>query len=751
MQTTSKKHEEQLWEGLSKNLTLDLFEEEEIEAVIRDIQSFDPRFRQKSLALCFSLSQSASGLLPNVLRKVTTVSKILSPRETDRWLTQALDLFESKGMDAFFQFLSKTDKDDLDKFRSLDGLHLHSVISLLETYLCGISGMSLKIAPGEAPYTDTETIFLPHTLSLYKEPEKNFLLYKLLAVHHWAQIAQGSLTPDPDTLKDFLREDVPSHSDIDTLFSSFYDSEFALDLYTVLDAYRIDAFLQRELSGLMHSACQIREDLFRNRPMLDDLSLRNAYIEGLYQYYLTGQVKGTISEALSKALPIANKLKTAETFSETMNALSTVRDLAIHLTGEYKKPQFVYPGFINPQKISDFLKAKKKSSKEKIESAITRLIHMPDIEIEPLLRKEGISQTGIEKFPNQDAEYFMLKGKLFELDHESKDIIQETGIFADGILLDGNSVGQNCGVIAIKNLLESDIPEDVQGGIKYDEWDFRRNDYKKAWCSLFEQDIPPGDEPFVDLTLKRYGGYVKVLRRRFELLKKEMQLLRRQKEGDDIDIDATIEAYADMKAGLAPSQNLFIKLDRQARNIAALFLLDMSGSTKGWVNQSEKEALVLMCEALESLGDLYAIYGFSGVTRNRSEFYKIKAFDEKYSEAVKKRISGIVPKEYTRMGPPIRHAVKIISKIDAKTKLLITLSDGHPEDRDGYRGDYGIEDTRRALIEAKDQGIKPFCITIDKEASSYLPHMFGEVSYIVLDEVRKLPNRITEVYRKLTT
>jgi nitric oxide reductase NorD protein len=103
------------------------------------------------------------------------------------------------------------------------------------------------------------------------------------------------------------------------------------------------------------------------------------------------------------------------------------------------------------------------------------------------------------------------------------------------------------------------------------------------------------------------------------------------------------------------------------------------------------------------------------------------------------------------MGPPIRHASHILNEIDARTKLLITLSDGHPEDRDGYRGDYGIEDTRRALIEAKERGIQPFCITIDKEASSYLPHMFGEVSYVVLDDVRRLPNKITEIYRKLTT
>ena len=176
----------------------------------------------------------------------------------------------------------------------------------------------------------------------------------------------------------------------------------------------------------------------------------------------------------------------------------------------------------------------------------------------------------------------------------------------------------------------------------------------------------------------------------------------------------------------------------------------MSGSTKGWVNEAEKESLVLMCEALEALGDRYAIYGFSGVTRTKCDFYTIKEFKEPYLDAVKKRIAGISPQDYTRMGPPLRHSVQILNSIEARTKLLITLSDGKPEDWDAYKGDYGIEDTRKALLEAKEQGINSFCITIDKEARSYLPHMYGDAKYIVIDDVRKLPNRITEIYRRLT-
>ena len=181
-------------------------------------------------------------------------------------------------------------------------------------------------------------------------------------------------------------------------------------------------------------------------------------------------------------------------------------------------------------------------------------------------------------------------------------------------------------------------------------------------------------------------------------------------------------------------------------------MVDMSGSTKGWINDAEREALVLLCEALETLGDRYAIYGFSWTTRKRCEIYRVKRFNEPYTNLVQQRISGITPQDYTRMGVAIRHLSQLLNEIDARVKLLITLSDGRPDDYgDHYRGTYGIEDTRQALIEAKRDGIHPFCITLDTEAKDYLPHMYGAVNYIVIDEVRKLPLKVSDIYRKLTS
>ena len=633
-----------------------------------------------------------------------------------------------------------------------EGLHLQTVNSLLETYLHGLSGRELKITAGDESYTDTDTIFLPPVLNRFNEPENNFLLYKLMTVFHWARIVKGSLLLDESTLRFFLNNACSKDSDIAELFLFFPEQALAKDLYTLLDSFRIKTFLHKELAGLMREADMIKEKLFPERPDPRTLSEKTSFVESLYQYFLGGQIKADMPSPLKAVIPLIQDISEAHGPLQPLRLLSELYAKTARLEGSYAGTPFDYLGTINPESVSLRLQMRRAKRKKRIENIISKISTLPDIEVEPFLQKMvGLPPPPVHGMRKKDAAYLLLRGKLFEMNEEYKDIIHEAGIFSDGILLDGHSAQEGRIIISLKNFDNEEDIEQHNGGIKYDEWDFRRGDYKKAWCSLFEQDISPGDEPFVDLTLRRYGGYVTTLRRKFELLKKELKILRRQQEGDGLDIDAVVEAFADSRAGLSPSQNLFTRLDREERNIAALFLLDMSGSTKGWVNRAEKEALILMCEALEALGDRYAIFGFSGMTKNKCEYFRIKGFDERYGTTVKRRISGILPKDYTRMGPPIRHSARILKEVDAKVKLLITLSDGHPEDRDGYHGDYGIEDTRKALIEAKENGIKPFCITIDQEARSYLPHMFGEVGYIVLDDVRRLPNKITEIYRKLTT
>ena len=140
------------------------------------------------------------------------------------------------------------------------------------------------------------------------------------------------------------------------------------------------------------------------------------------------------------------------------------------------------------------------------------------------------------------------------------------------------------------------------------------------------------------------------------------------------------------------------------------------------------------------------------MTRKRCEIFRVKRFDEHYSALVRERIAGIRPQDYTRMGAAIRHLSSLLNQVEARTKLLVTLSDGKPDDyQDGYRGPYGIEDTRQALIEARRRGVHSFCITIDREARDYLPHMYGASHYVIIDDVAMLPRKVPDIYRRLTT
>ena len=286
----------------------------------------------------------------------------------------------------------------------------------------------------------------------------------------------------------------------------------------------------------------------------------------------------------------------------------------------------------------------------------------------------------------------------------------------------------------------------------YDEWDYARRAHRKRWCTLREREISPDyASNFVVETLQKYRGQVKTLRRSFEALRGEHRILKRQPDGENLDIDALVDAMADARSGIELSSRVYRKTYRVERDIAVIFMVDMSGSMKGWLNLVQREALILLAEALQTLNDRYAIYGFSGNTRKRCELYRIKTFDEQYDLEVRARIAAIEPQHFTRMGVTIRHLSRLLERINARTRLLITLSDGRPYDYDHYDDDYAIEDTRMALYEARRLGIHPFCITIDEEARDYLPHMYGDSSYVLINDIAKLPYRISEVYRSLTS
>ena len=187
------------------------------------------------------------------------------------------------------------------------------------------------------------------------------------------------------------------------------------------------------------------------------------------------------------------------------------------------------------------------------------------------------------------------------------------------------------------------------------------------------------------------------------------------------------------------------------------FLLDMSYSTGDVLPSGkriidiEREGMVLMAEALESIGDSWAVFGFSSHYRDKVDFHVVHDFDEPFGAASKSRFAGIVPMAQTRLGAAIRHANRLLARRPSRIRLLILLSDGRPYDIDYGDADHGVEDTRRALLEGRRKGVNSFCITVDKKSRDYLPHMYGESNYTVIDNVDTLPARLPLIYKRLTT
>ncbi len=330
-----------------------------------------------------------------------------------------------------------------------------------------------------------------------------------------------------------------------------------------------------------------------------------------------------------------------------------------------------------------------------------------------------------------------------------------------------------------------------------DEWDFHAQAYLKGWCRLHEQRLKGDDHDFIGTVRHRHGELMQRIKRQFRAIRPEArQRVRRVSDGEELELDGIIDTVIDRRAGHATDERLYMRRDRALRDVAAAFLLDMSASTDIpvpdkdapppppvqappadeedspylWtvnVGQDDpdaapvrrvidvgRESMALMCEALQTLGDRYAIYGFSGYGREHVEFYVAKEFDDRLSARTWAAIGAMEPRKSTRMGPAIRHALAKLERQPTRMKVLVIVSDGFPQDCD-YGPDrnddeYGVQDTARALLEAARAGVETFLVTIDPSGHDYLRRMCADERYMVIDEVADLPEALTKVYRALT-
>jgi nitric oxide reductase NorD protein len=292
-------------------------------------------------------------------------------------------------------------------------------------------------------------------------------------------------------------------------------------------------------------------------------------------------------------------------------------------------------------------------------------------------------------------------------------------------------------------------------GIAYPEWDYRIAAYHPARAVVRERPAPAGEPGWVRSTLRDHARDVERVRRRFERLRPRRHRVGRELDGDDVDIAAWTAAWADLRAGRGGEGRWYEAVRQIRRDIAISLLVDVSGSTDAWlagrqrIIDVEKEAVLLLCEALDALGDRYAVTAFSGQGPDAVSLDAVKGFHEPYGDAVRLRIAGLEHDRSTRMGAALRHTTALLSRESARHRLLILLTDGKPNDVDLYEGRYGIEDTRQAVAEARLQGLYPFCLTVDREAPAYLPRLFGAGSYAVLRKVVTLPQVLVDVVRRL--
>jgi nitric oxide reductase NorD protein len=276
------------------------------------------------------------------------------------------------------------------------------------------------------------------------------------------------------------------------------------------------------------------------------------------------------------------------------------------------------------------------------------------------------------------------------------------------------------------------------------------------WCRVVERFAETGPDDAVSTALTTHRSAIRSLRRMFESVRPPaFRRVAGQTDGDEVDLDAVVRRAAEQRAGLEGSDRLYVRREKHERDVAVAFLVDASGSTSRQVESGrrvievEKESLVLLCEALEAVGDQYGLYAYSGQGRGHVDFLTVKEFDERLGTATAHRLGGLVPQRQNRDGAAIRHASAKLLRREVRTRLLILLSDGRPLDGE-YKDEYSLEDTKMALREARRQGIHPFCITIDREADGYLRRMYGDVQYAVIDRVDALPFRLPRLYQRLT-
>ena len=709
------------------------------------------------------IAHSVSDLLAfTLIENAQKALRHLSLKQLGDWVREALEIYESSGLQAAKEFLGDPASTALPFGSATSAVTLEEFAPRIRLLASGITGLPLDIRTSDRPYTDTSALFLPRSLAVMDDREGNLLLYRAMAVVGCAQIRYATFLLPLDRARQ-VSGYAGMEFGIQWLLGLGHGQEDAvLSLLTLVDLVRLEAALGRELPGLMGDIRRLKERLSPSCQIRAGESFLSALAAWIMADYRAPH------PLLRPWMEDLARLREEDATSWDSGRLVS------RLLDRYGIHQAPHPAYL-PVPSAARLLTGLRGGREARERRLIELVALRALEHargrdRGLLQESGMPAKGFE---GNSAIGLMIPGNVSE-DSTIRSAVEHVLFAAEGLkeqelktLLrqveeDHGSVPERIVSSAVgrasgawgrwgKGAPDEGGGTSGQRSFLYDEWDFRRGAYRKQWCHLKEKEVEGKAGDFVAQVLHRHRGQIMLLRRQFEMLRPSRSMLRRQPEGSEIDIDGFVEAQADLAATGELPEGVFINQFRRNRDIAVIFLVDMSASTEGWINYSIKEALILLCEAIEALGDPYAIYGFSGMRRTNCHFLRIKSMDEPYGTDVKARIGAINARDYTRMGPAVRHTTHLFDSVSSKLKIMLILSDGKPEDYDEYRGGYAIEDTRKAIIEAKARGINPFCITIDRERRDYLPKLFGRGGYVFVKDVSRLYVRVPEIYRRLTS
>jgi nitric oxide reductase activation protein len=300
-----------------------------------------------------------------------------------------------------------------------------------------------------------------------------------------------------------------------------------------------------------------------------------------------------------------------------------------------------------------------------------------------------------------------------------------------------------------------------QGGDKgkpYPEWDYREGRYKRNWSWVQEKPLGESNLAEANRLTSQYAMALKRIKKAIQAQKPTRLAPKvRQFDGDDIDLNAVVEYVAEQRAGMSPQAAIYRRRENKQRDVSVTLLADMSTSIMqhlpeggGRLVDRVRAGVLLFAESMEEVGDAYSIAGFCSKYRDNVTYYTIKDFDQPFTTQIKSVIGGMSGRLATRMGAAIRHATARFADVESRRRLLLILSDGRPEDYDdGGDRRYLHEDTRMAVKEAVTRGVHPFCITVDTMANQYLPQIFGQGHYLVLDHINSLPKKLPEIYLRL--